>query len=202
MINNVNFKGYTNVISAYNIPTNGFYTTYIAMKLDDEDGHNDLSTYKNLRKLAGYTDRLKNDDILTLTYVTDNKFNENFFIGEKGFCTGEQLEFAREKLVPNVLSKEKYLELEKIHLKIYTFLADLTKRMANGNFENEDENLKRVIKVLYSNLQNVTKGNFLLFDFKDAFELTAIGCLKQFKFNKIARKFNRKIAETMTEFFR
>ena len=201
-MNNINFKGYTNIISAHNIPTNGIYTTYLAMKLDDEGGHNDLSTYKNLRKLAGYPDGLKNEDILTFIYATDNNTSENFYFGEKGFCTGEQLEFAQKKLMPNILSKEKYSDFEKTHLKIYTFLADLTKRLSNEKFENEDENIKRVIKVLFSNLQKIAKGNFLLFDYKEAFELTVIGCLKQFKFQKIACKFNKKIIETMTEFFR
>lgn len=201
-MNNVSFKGYSNIISAHNLPAEGFYTTYIAMKLDDEGGHDDLSTYKNLRKLAGYPEGLKDEDILTFTYVTDKKISEDFFFGEKSFCTGEQLEYAREKLVPNILSKKKYSNFEIVHLKIYTFLADLTKRLSNEKFEKEDENMKRVIQVLFSNLQKINKLGFRLFDGKEAFEFTSVGCLKHFKFQKIAWKFNRKIAETMTEFFR
>lgn len=202
MINNVSFKGYSNIISAHNLPAEGFYTTYIAMKLDDEGGHNDLSTYKKIRKLMQYQDGLANEDILTFAYVTDNETSEDFFIGEKGICTGEQLEYAREKFVPSLFSKERYSTLEKTHLKIYTFLADLTKRLANEKFENQDENMQRVIKVLFSNLQKINKLGFRLFDGKEAFEFTSVGCLKHFKFQKIAWKFNRKIAETMTEFFR
>ena len=201
-MNNVSFKGYSNIISAHNIPAEGFYTTYIAMKLDDEGGHNDLSKYKNIRRLMGYPSGLENEDILTFTYVTDKKISEDLFFGDKGICTGEQLEYAREKFIPRLFSKKQYSDMEKTHLKIYTFIADLTKRMANEKFENEDENMQRVIKVLFLNLQKIHKLGFRLFDGKEAFEFTSVGCLKQFKFQKIAWKFNRKIAETMTEFFR
>lgn len=201
MINNINFKGYSNIISAYNIPVNGLYTTYIAMKLDNEGGHNDLDQYKSIRKLMGYPEGIENEDILTFTHITNN-INEDLFCGNKGICTGEQLKHAKDKFVPIVFNKEQYTDLEKIHLKLYTFLADITKRMANDKFENEDENIKRVIQTIFSNMQKIHKGGFLLFDKKEAFDLTSIGCLKQFKFQKIAWKFNRKIAETMTEFFR
>ena len=200
-MNNIGFKGYTNIISLHNVSANGFYTTYFAMKLDNEGGHDDLSKYKNIRKSMGYPEGLVNEDILTFTYIRDN-FSEDFFLGEKGICTGEQLEFAREKFVPSLFSKEKFADMEKTHMKIYTFLADLTKRMINSNFENEDENIKRVVKTLFLNLQKMHRGGFLLFDKKDASELTFIGCLKQFKYQKIAWKFNRKIAETMREYFR
>ena len=110
--------------------------------------------------------------------------------------------YTREKFVPRFFNQKKFKEIENIHLKIYTFLADLTKRLSYEKFENENSNVKEVIKTVYKNLQNINKVGFLFFDQREAFNLTSIGALKQDSFQKMARSLNRKIVETMTEFFR
>ena len=200
-MNKVSFKGYSNILSVCNIPVNGFKTTYITMKLDDEGEEKDLTKYKQIRAELGYPKELKNEEILTLTYVTDGT-TENFYIGEKGISLGDQLIYIRENFVPRFLSNQEYNKMEALHLKIYTFLANLTKRLSNENFENEDNNIKNVIQDIFNNLTKIRKGIFPIFDSQDAFKLTLIGTLKQDKFQKTAWKLNRKIVETMTEFFR
>ena len=200
-MNNISFKGFSNIISAYNVSTGGLNTSYIAMKLDDKGGSNDLAKYKQLRKELHYSQGLPNEDVLTLIHVTDGA-TEDLFIADRGLCLGEQLLYARDKFVPRIFSLKKYKEMEALHLKIYTFLADITKRLSNEKFENEDENIKGVINAIFTNLQKISKVGYALFDQSEAFELTSVGALKQDKFQKTARRFNKKIAETMTEFFR
>ena len=196
----LSFKGYSNILSAYKVPVGGYTTSYLAMKLDDE-GKKDLTKYKQLRKEMGYSQGLMNEDILIITHLTDG-LTEDVYLGEKGICTGEQLLYAKEKFVPRFFDQKKYKEIESTHLKIYTFLADLTKRLSNEKFENEDSNVKEVIKTVYKNFQKIRKAGFVLFDKLEAFNLTSVGALKQDKFEKTARSFNKKIVETMTEFFR
>ena len=196
----ISFKGYSNIISAYKVPIGGYTTSYLAMKLDDE-GKKDLTKFKELRKELGYPEGLANEDVLMITHLTDG-LTEDIYIGEKGICTGEQLLYTREKFVPRFFNQKKFKEIENIHLKIYTFLADLTKRLSYEKFENENSNVKEVIKTVYKNLQNINKVGFLFFDQREAFNLTSIGALKQDSFQKMARSLNRKIVETMTEFFR
>lgn len=196
----ISFKGYSNIISAYKVPIGGYTTSYLAMKLDDE-GKKDLTKFKELRKGLGYPEGLANEDVLMITHLTDG-LTEDIYIGEKGICTGEQLLYTREKFVPRFFNQKKFKEIENIHLKIYTFLADLTKRLSYEKFENENSNVKEVIKTVYKNLQNINKVGFLFFDQREAFNLTSIGALKQDSFQKMARSLNRKIVETMTEFFR
>ena len=200
MINNINFKGYSNIISANRVYLSGLETSYIAMKLDDI-GENDLSKYKQIRSLQGYPEGLKNEDILTFFHMTDGR-NENLYFGNKAMCWGDQLLTIRDEYIPKFVSKGKYKNIEDLHLKIYTFLANITKRLANDKFENEDNDMKRVVETVYNNLKNLKIGNYLIYEPTEAFELTSVGCLKKSKFQPLARAFNKKIVETMTHFFR
>ena len=197
---NVSFKGYTNIISAEKVQVDGMITSYLAMKLDDE-GENDLTKLRELREMQGYPPNLRNDDILTLTHVQYNN-SEDIFLSEKQMCWGEQLRTIKEDLVPDYVPKSYYDKIEAAHLKAYTLLANLTKRMSFDKFENEDINIKRVIETVNLNLLQLHSRHHRLFNMKEAFELTSVGCLKYFKFQPLAAKFNRKITETMTAFFR
>ena len=46
------------------------------------------------------------------------------------------------------------------------------------------------------------RATYRLFSDKEAFELTSAGCLKLTKFQPLAEIFNKKIARTMTAFFK
>lgn len=197
---NINFKGYSNVISVEKVPLGNIETSYLAFKLDD-NGEKDLSKLREIRKLQRYPENYKNDDILTLIYVTDYKTDEIYF-SENRMCWGEQLNIVRDEYVPQFINSEEYERIESAHIKAYSLLASLTKRMKYDKFENEDSNIKRVIETIYRNLQLIGGKNYRIFGQKAAFELTSLGCLKQFKFQSLASKFNKKIAQTMIEFFK
>ena len=114
-MNNVSFKGYTNVISAQNLPLGDKYISYLAMKLDD-NGEKDLTKLREIRKTQGYPDGLPNDDILTFIHV-DDPYAESIYFSEKGMCWGEHLKIVREDFVPKILSEKKYNMIEATHLK-------------------------------------------------------------------------------------
>ncbi len=197
---NVSFKGYTNILSAFKVPVGHFEISYIAAKLDDTS-EPDLTKLRELRKLQGYPDNLPNDDVLTCIHISDGK-SEAIYFGDKQMCWGDNLKDVYEHYVPEFMSENEYKRLEKAHLKAYTLLASITKRMSFEKFDKEDENIKKVISALNNNLLRLKAKAYQLFDQKDAFELVSVGCLKTFKFQPIANKFNKKIAMTMAEFFK
>ena len=199
-MNNISFKGYSNIVSAQKVNIGALETSYIAFKLDD-NGEKDLSKLREIRKLQKYPPDYKNDDILTLIHVTDKKYEELYF-SENLMCWGEQLKVLKDEYVPQHFKNVEFKKIEQAHLKAYTLLASLTKRMAQDKFENEDVDIKRVIQTLYKNLQVIGSKDFRIFDKEEAFELTSVGCLKISKFQSLAAKFNKKIASTMIAYFR
>ena len=199
-MNNINFRGYSNILSVKNIKIGDLYTSYIGMKLDDNNGYKDLSELKKLHELQGHKERFNNDDILTITY-TASESSEDLFFCEKSMCWGEQLKIIKDEYIPKFITRDKYKQLENIHLKAYTLLASLTKRMSYDKFENEDQNITRVIDALNKNLRILRKGEFILFDKNETFELLCAGCLKHFKFQSVAKDLNKIISRSMTNFF-
>ena len=199
-MHNISFKGYSNIVSAQKINIGALETSYIALKLDD-NGEKDLSKLREIRKLQKYPANYKNDDILTLIHVTDKKYEELYF-SENLMCWGEQLKVLKDEYVPQFVKKEEFKKIEQAHMKAYTLLAGLTKRMSQDKFENEDGDIKRVIQTLYRNLQLIGSKDLRIFNKAEAFELTSAGCLKLSKFQSLAAKFNKKIASTMTAYFR
>jgi hypothetical protein len=199
-MNNINFKGYTNILSVKNVKIGDLYTSYIGMKLDDNNGYKDLSELKKIHELQGYRERFNNDDILTITYAASER-SEDIFFCEKAICWGEQLKIIKDEYIPKFITESKYKQMEDFHLKAYTLLASLTKRMSCDKFEHEDQNITRVIDTLNKNLRFLRKGEFILFDQHETFELLSAGCLKHFKFQSVAKGFNKIISRSMSNFF-
>ena len=202
-MNNISFKGYSNIVAAKNVKVGNLYTSYIGVKLDDNDEYKDLSSLKKIHELQGVQGSFNNNDILTLTHIADeNSKYEYMYLGSKSVWWGEQLKIIKDEYVPEYISQKSYKKIEEIHLKVYTLLASLTKRMSFDKFENEDENYKRVLECLNINLKNMRIGEFLLFNQNEAFELLSIGCLKHTKFQNVAKGFNKVLSLSMTNFFK
>ena len=196
--NNITFKGYKNILCAYNVPISKTqYATYMSMQLNDDDEYKDLSEYLKVKKLQGFLSNQKNDDVLTLTYVMDFKNpSEHLFLDQKELYLGHELRTIEDKYIPKLMTKEKYEHEKKIHMKVYTLLASLTNRMQYEKFDNEDINRVDVIKRMFNTMYAILKNE------KDAFRLTEIACLKKVRFQDLALAFNKGIAETMAKFFR
>ena len=197
---NISFKGYSNIVSLHKANIGGLETSYIALKLDD-NGEKDLSKLREIRKLQNYPANYPYDNILTLVHVTDGRY-EDLYFSENHICLGEQLKVVKDEYVPKFVKNDEFKKIEEAHLKAYTLLASLTKRMSFDKFENEDMDIKKVIQVLFRNLQLIGRNDFCIFNRDEAFELTSAGCLKMSKFQTLASKFNKKIVETMTAYFK
>ena len=195
---NINFKGFSNVLCTYGIPaSDGKRVSLITMRLNDEDGHKDLTELRKILEMQGYPLGNENEDILTLTYV-DDKVNkrENMHFNKKIMYWGDELRQIEEKYIPKLMTEEKYQREKALHMKVYTLLASLTSRMSNAAFDGQDEGMPMVIKNMFKTLESILE------DSKSAFYITQNACLKQFKFQQIAAAFNKGICRTMEHFFR
>ena len=198
--NNISFTGYKNIIATANSKAGkDNVVTYIAMQLNNE-GKQDLFEYQKLQKMQNYVD--DKNDILLLTHILDLKsMTENIYLGLKNMFLGNELRLIEENFVPEKISQEMYEKEKSLHMKAYTLLASLTKRIKDEKFNLQDENIAKVIKYLHSTLYDIKKNGIPLFDFNQSFRLTELGCLGVFKFQDIARSFNNGITHTMDKFF-
>ena len=197
LTNNVSFKGYKNVYCAFDVPIkDSKNVTYISMQLNDE-GVSDLSEYRKLKKMQGDILNQKYGDVLTLTYIVDNKEKkDHLYFDNKEMYWGDELKLLQDKYVPKLMTNEKYKQEEALHMKAYTLLATLTKRLSKEAFNNEDGERVKVFEKMYNTLYGIIKNQ------QDAYNLTEIGCLKKVKFQDVALGFNNGITKTMAHFFR
>ena len=198
---NISFNGYKNIIATANTKMpNNKSVTYIAMQLDDE-GQHDLSEYKKLRRMQGFIENSKDDDLLLLTYIRDVKQNtEDIYLGTKNMFLGDELRYIEANYVPKMISYENYEKEKALHMKAYTLLASLTKRIVDEQF-NHQEGISKVIEYINNTLNHLQKNNIPIFNAEQSFRLVEYGCLGCFKFQDIAKGFNKGIAYTMSKYF-
>ena len=200
-LSNIQFKGFDNICTAADIPVGTKRVSYIACHLND-DGADDLSKYNELRRMQGYTHDFQKKDVVVITYIKDLKNNsDHILLGDKDMYWGDELMQLKDKFVPKEISEAKYEKIEALHLKAYTFLANLTKRLMNHQFENEDINYRKVIKETYDIFSALHINCLPVFSPSEAYKLVEIGCLKTFSFQKLASSFNKGIDHTMKHFF-
>lgn len=194
---NVSFKGYKNVFCAFDVPlSNSKYVTFISMQLNDDKTGNDLSQYHEIRELQGDVFQSESDDILTLTYINDkNLKREHLYFNSRNMYWGDELRQLEEKFVPKLMSHEKYKQEENLHMKAYTLLASLTKRMSYVPFCSEDHGKIDVFKSVYNNMYALFKNQ------NEAFKLLEESAYKRVKFQHLAFAFNKCISITMQHFF-
>ena len=193
-LSRTNFKGYSNVISLINAPIDDKSISYIAMKLDN-NGEKDLDKYIEIQKMQNQY-KGSADDILSFAYSYNKRTGlDMFYFQGKPMFFGSELLYLEENFVPRAISKKDYKNIETIHMKIYTMLASITKRMRFDKFNNEDKNFKIVIQKLFDTLVNITRSE------RDAFYLLRAGCMKVNKFQNVAGGFNKAIVQTMGHFF-
>ena len=194
-ISKLNLYGYKNIIVATNIRYDDKDIIYLSAQLNDE-GKKDLSKLLEIRKLQGLPENSPDKDIFTLFYYSLPKTNKRFF-GAKELYWGEELRDISDKYIPKVMSAEEYKKQEAIHLKIYTLLASLTKRMKNNNsIVYVDSDITKVYNTLKNNIFSIIKNK------KSADTLASSGCLYKFPLQEIAGNFNKGIRITMERFFR
>jgi len=203
-VSGINFKGFNNIICTDNTVAGNKRITYLSFQLNDE-GINDLSSFKYLQTMHGYFGDKKPTDTVTFSYVTDigNKW-DSMYIYHKPLLLGEELRKIEDKYIPKFISEDNYKKIKAVHMRAYTLLASITKRLANKNLDFEDIGRMNVMKETFENLKNMTyiKSSEKLFTEQEAFNLLETGCLKQFKFQEVASKFNKAIIATMEHYFK
>ena len=133
-----NFYGYKNIISDEISSRNGMMT-FFAAQLNDE-GHPDLSEFKKLKRLLKQSEDLINNDVFCATYTHSQGNKPNLFIGNQVLFWGNELRWLKDNR-PKAMPLKDYKEMETTHLKAYTLLANLTKRITNEKYNNKDSGL-------------------------------------------------------------
>ena len=77
-VNNQSFKGYSNVLSRVIQDNSGRKVAFLSVKLDNY-GNKDLENFRQLKRRMNLSQELVNDDVLTLTYLKNDKNSEAFF---------------------------------------------------------------------------------------------------------------------------
>ena len=169
----VSFKGYKNVFCAYDVPLkNNKYATFMSMQLNDADGKKDLAEYNKIKELQGEPLDGKYADVLTFTYIKDyNTRKDHLYFNEHEMYWGDELRVIGEDYVPKLMSQEKYKLEEKLHMKVYTLMAGLTKRMSLLLHDYDDKEKVKVIESMYHTLSNVINSN------REAYKLVENACI-------------------------
>ena len=107
---------------------------YMGMQLDNEGGFRDLDMYNDIKRLITKSEP-DGDNILTLTYARYNDFPHKLYYNVYELSSDKQLKALSQKLPP-----EQFKEYENTTMIIYTFLAQLTKRIRNQYVPSADAN--------------------------------------------------------------
>ena len=190
-IQNTNFKGCTNVIGLKNALIGDSFVTYISTKLNNEVTP-DLDRFHEICKIKNLLPEGENSDVLTFMY----KFNvetkkDGLFLQNKRLCWGDELARLGQKH-----SDEEYKLFEDFHIKMYTFLADITKRLSNQKFPLKDNDLANVLKNTFSSLSHNVKSE------QKGYYLLRAGLMGISPFQEASGALNRTIVLTMKKFFK
>lgn len=151
---NLNFKGYKNLIS-YDNSIKGHHFSFIAMQLNN-DGSKDLDKLRELEEhpLLFPDNNSKNDDTFMCLYSKTPQ--------SKCFCLNETVLYSEENLADlyEKLPLNKFKLLEAPTLKAYDFLAKITKNILQDNSHPTfDNDMSKVFRKSYNVLTNIVEGN-------------------------------------------
>lgn len=192
---NPSFNGYTNIF-ADDIKYDGNRSTVLSMQLDN-NGEKDLANFKKIKNLVGFSTKEINNDVLSIFYTKINNQRHMLFLNNKRVLWGEEL-LDISDISRDSCQFDKYKELEKIHLKVYTFLAYITRKISN-DFEGKNLNNDLYRTLLYTerNLTKIFNGQ------EPAVEIIRHGLYTEpQEIPAVAKSLNHKIAATMSKFFR
>ena len=188
---NVKFSGYSNIITNSLRGSNDTSIDFIAMKLDD-NGEKDLTKFREIKNMMDLSPEVIDKDILVYTNCIHNYIGEVGIFSKVMLNCGEGLLIAKQELSP-----DEYKNLEGFTLKAYTFVANLTKRIAN------DINLHNVIT---SDMQHVyeealARIDSLFQDRRDSYNFVRECSTDKKEIDKTAKIINRKIAKSLSVLF-
>ena len=187
------FTGYSNIF-ANNINSNGKKLLLLSMKLDNLK-ENDLDKFQEIKKIIKFPPQPAGEDILSLFYVSDNPQDHFLFMNGKRLLWGEELKYLSENVKPKNSGAIK--ELRDVYMKVYTFLARVTRRMFTDNKENmANGEFYRVIEQSIRSMTEIIENPEAVIDITN----NAI-FRRDINHNEIAGIINSKIDRSMKNFF-
>lgn len=174
--NSTNFNGYKNILTNRIMTGKNENFSFLSMQLNNI-GHKDLDIWKNAQK--NLLNINNPSDTFTIELVKG--------FGHNTLASGDKC------LTPKILNKSP--ETEKLMLKTYTWMANLTKRIMNDNHLIEDtknKQLEKVIKDTTDNLYPIFGRNYYL-----AIDFVSSAFQKIYHPQEVALDINKSIDEIM-----
>ncbi len=190
---NQNFKGISNPLSI----TTKIYDSdaYILSAQIDNIGTRDLDKFKEIKQRLNYHNNEINCDVLTILAADKGDNCEYIYMNGKPLLLGSDLKSLSKKNVAGA-EKEAYKAEERAHIKFYTFIADLTKRMTEIKSLPVDEDKIHVAREMFAHLYEVFSHTNV------AHTLVQTSILRNYPFQPNAYKINQFVQRTMQTFFK
>ena len=151
------FKGISNPISNRVKAQNGHFHV-LSVQIDNIDTK-DLDRYRDIKQRLNFHPKDVEGDVLTITQIEmDNGVNQ-LFINDKPVLLGSELRELSEHEFKTEAEKQAYKAEESAHIKLYTFIADITKRMTNLKKLLIDEDMHHVAQDTFINLSVIFNNN-------------------------------------------
>lgn len=189
--NTQNFNGYNNLMHT-DINSRGGRFVLLAMQLDDNDGHQDLSYFKRL--LRGY-DRPETD-VLTLFQVNYKNYEPRLILNDSVLFDTRELYLLNNHKLMKKYSEEDLNKIKNFNIRAYTLIAKLTKRLMNVSMASNNEGIQHTIQEVSSLLNK----SFPSVDYVIEILTSAFNDKKPFQ--KTALEINQRIDGIMKNYFK
>jgi len=200
-----NFKGISNPLST-NLKAEDGEVCILSAKIDNID-KKDFDYFKEIKQRLNYHNDEVQTDVITITTIDmKDKDNKHIFVNGKPILLGSDLKSLGEKLTSEA-EKKAYKAEETAHLKLYTFIADITKRMMNMDPPQPTEKAElinswiidtdknHVVQEMYAHLYEIVTPS------TKAQEIVQKAILDNEPFQPNAYKINEFVQKTMNIFF-
>lgn len=194
-ISNRTFKGYQNVFGNYTQDADAI-SGVLTIQLNNNDT-NDLEVYKSIKEGLP-NGAYSGSDILTLSYFKNKNIpNGSLLINNCKMLNGEKIKYIQENYQNYFKDYNDFLEQRTFLMKCNSFIANLTKRIANDNKLIYDSNLGYVSAIAHKIFGGIIGDN------ENAFNYIKDGLInKREHTQKIALKFNQAISDNLAPFFK
>ena len=183
-----NFRGYSNPISCTLTAENGVLYS-LSVQLDNI-GNRDLNEYREIKKMLKFPEKQIECDVLTMTYSQVDGKKDYFFVNDKPILLGPEMAILRDIEFPTNELRDEYKPYENGIIKLYTFLAKITREMKDAKLVLDDDLIK-VAKEKFSTLA------YLLDNESAAFKAVTDAIEKPVHHKNFAILINRFISKTM-----
>lgn len=187
--NNINFKGYKNVLACKADNPRGL-VKFVSMQVDNE-GQHDFDELKKVRESMGYTGEALNNNIVNCIY-TETQHGDYIFLDDDLLYTEDELKKASKDL-----PEKEFKSLETLTKNAYQFFENLTKRIVKDDTLKYDVGFEKILKL---NLKKVSE--MLANDEYSTLKLIQDACTNKKKNIKIIKRLNAIMHKAMPSYLK